>query len=183
MPGSRESTSTLRSTIGCIIPAHDDEAGIAGVLSSLLEQTRVPDVIHVIVDNTSDGTVRMASAFAGPHRIVTDLGEQFTEVFVHDIGENPDEKVGALNYGYALVEGYDYLLCVDGDAIGDPRAVEHLEYDAISDAEFTAVDPQSLLREHAPAAPGGQLSIFSTTALRAVMEADHQRRPWHRGAE
>src|SRR5690606_33095468 len=69
-----ESTSTQRSTIGCIIPAYNEEASIAGVITSLLAQTRVPDVIHVVVNNTTDATVRIASEFAGPHEVRTELG-------------------------------------------------------------------------------------------------------------
>jgi hypothetical protein len=122
-----EHTTVHRSTIGCVVPAYNEEESIADVLRSLLGQSRVPDVIHVVVNNTSDATVKIASEFSGPHEITTELGEQFTEVFVHDIGKNPDKKVGALNYGYALVEGYDYLLGVDGDTIADRRAVEFLE--------------------------------------------------------
>lgn len=208
-----ETSSVHRSTIGCIIPAYNEEASIAGVITSLLNQTRVPDVIHVVVNNTTDSTVRIASEFAGPHEIVTELGEQFTEVFVHDIGKNPDKKVGALNYGYALVEGYDYLLGVDGDTIGDTRAVEYLETEAISDSriggisaiysidaapikgtiakflitgqrtQFAAFNLQNLLRGRNMAVLGGQFSIFSTTALRAVMTANHQRTPWVKDSE
>ncbi|GAA1533171.1 cellulose synthase/poly-beta-1,6-N-acetylglucosamine synthase-like glycosyltransferase [Microbacterium ginsengiterrae] len=208
-----ESTSGHRSTIGCVIPAYNEEASIAGVIRSLLAQTRVPDVIHIVVNNTTDGTVRVASEFAGPHEIVTELGEQFTEVFVHDIGKNPDKKVGALNYGYSLVEGYDYLLGVDGDTIGDPRAVEMLETEAISDSriggisaiysidtapikgtiakfliagqrtQFAAFNLQNLLRGRNMAVLGGQFSIFSTNALRDVMKANHQRTPWVKDSE
>src|SRR5690606_21329695 len=117
----------------------NEEDSIAGVLTSLLAQTRVPDVIHVVVNNSSDGTVRVASEFAGPHSVVTTLGEQFTEVFVHDIGKNPDKKVGALNYGYALVEGYDFLLGVDGDTIAEPDAVELLETEIVSDTRIGGI--------------------------------------------
>lgn len=112
------------TTIGCIVAAHDDERAIAGVLSSLLGQTRVPDVIHVVVENSSDQTVQVASQFAGPHGIPTDSGSQFTEVFVHDIGANPDRRSGALRYGRSLVEGFDVLLCVEGDSVPVPDAVE-----------------------------------------------------------
>ncbi len=208
-----ESTSVHRSTIGCIIPAYNEESSIGGVIESLLGQTRVPDVIHVVVNNTTDGTVRVASEYAGPHTIVTNLGEQFTEVFVHDIGKNPDKKVGALNYGYALVEGYDYLLGVDGDTIADPRAVEYLETEAVSDSriggisaiysidiepikgfvprflisgqrtQFAAFNLQNLLRGRNMAVLGGQFSIFATSALRAVMKANHQMTPWVRDSE
>ncbi|MEV8218594.1 glycosyltransferase family 2 protein [Microbacterium sp. NPDC077391] len=208
-----EGTSGHRSTIGCVIPAYNEEESIAGVLTSLLAQTRVPDVIHVVVNNSTDKTVKIASEFAGPHEITTDLGEQFTEVFVHDIGKNPDKKVGALNYGYSLVEGYDYLLGVDGDTIGDPRAVEYLETEAVSDSriggisaiysidtapikgaiakfliagqrtQFAAFNLQNLLRGRNMAVLGGQFSIFSTTALRDVMVANRQRTPWVRDSE
>lgn len=204
---------THRSTIGCVIPAYNEEESIAAVIEGLLGQTRVPDVIHVVVNNTSDATVKIASEYAGPHEITTALGEQFTEVFVHDIGKNPDKKVGALNYGYSLVEGYEYLLGVDGDTVADPRAVEYLESEAVSDtriggisavytiddkpikgvmgrfliagqrSQFAAFNMQNLLRGRNMAVLGGQLSVFSTQALRDVMRDNHQSTPWVKDSE
>ena len=208
-----ETATAHRSTIGCVIPAYNEEDSIDAVLQALLAQTRVPDVIHVVVNNSTDGTVRVASKYAGPHEVTTEHGDQFTEVFVHDIGKNPDKKVGALNYGYALVEGYDYLLGVDGDTIADPRAIEYLEAEAVSDTriggisaiysidikpikgpiarflisgqrtQFAAFNLQNLLRGRNMAVLGGQFSIFSTAALRAVMKANHQMTPWVRDSE
>lgn len=202
-----------RSTIGCVIPAYNEEESIAAVIEALLGQTRVPDVIHVVVNNTSDATVKIASRYAGPHEVTTELGEQFTEVFVHDIGKNPDKKVGALNYGYTLVEGYDYLLGVDGDTVADTKAVEYLESEAISDtriggisaiysiddqpikgpigkflitgqrSQFAAFNMHNLLRGRNMAVLGGQFSIFSTQALREVMKANHQSTPWVKDSE
>ncbi|TQJ29714.1 glycosyltransferase [Microbacterium sp. SLBN-146] len=208
-----DDTSVHRSTIGCIIPAYNEEESIADVIRGLLGQTRVPDVIHVVVNNTSDATVKLASQFAGPHELVTELGEQFTEVFVHDIGKNPDKKVGALNYGYTLVEGYDYLLGVDGDTVADAKAVEYLEAEAVSDtriggisaiysiddrpikgfiskflitgqrSQFAAFNMHNLLRGRNMAVLGGQFSIFSTQALREVMKENHQSTPWVKDSE
>lgn len=208
-----ENTTVHRSTIGCVIPAYNEEESIAEVLEGLLRQTRVPDVIHVVVNNTSDNTVKIASEFSGPHELITDLGEQFTEVFVHDIGKNPDKKVGALNYGYSLVEGYDYLLGVDGDTIAHERAVEFLETEAVGDSriggisaiysiddrpikglvakfltagqrtQFAAFNLQNLLRGRNMAVLGGQFSIFSTNALRDAMKMNHQSTPWVKDSE
>ncbi|KTS92217.1 glycosyl transferase [Microbacterium testaceum] len=208
-----ENTSVHRSTIGCVIPAYNEEESIAAVIEALLGQTRVPDVIHVVVNNTSDNTVKIASEYSGPHEVVTDLGEQFTEVFVHDIGKNPDKKVGALNYGYSLVEGYDYLLGVDGDTIADSKAVEYLETEAVSDSriggisaiytiddrpikgvvakfltagqrtQFAAFNLQNMLRGRNMAVLGGQFSIFSTNALRDAMKQNHQVTPWVKDSE
>ncbi|MDQ1123294.1 glycosyltransferase family 2 protein [Microbacterium trichothecenolyticum] len=208
-----ENTSVHRSTIGCVIPAYNEEESIADVLEALLGQTRVPDVIHVVVNNTSDATVQIASEYSGPHEVTTELGEQFTEVFVHDIGKNPDKKVGALNYGYSLVEGYDYLLGVDGDTIADSKAVEYLETEAVSDSriggisaiytiddkpikglvarfltagqrtQFAAFNLQNMLRGRNMAVLGGQFSIFSTNALRDAMKQNHQTTPWVKDSE
>jgi biofilm PGA synthesis N-glycosyltransferase PgaC len=204
---------TYRSTVGCVIPAYNEEAAIADVLDSLLAQTLLPDAIHVIVNNTTDATVEVASHYAGLHTRGEGSNEQMTEIFVHDIGENPDKKVGALNYGYTLVEGMDYLLGVDGDTTADPRAVEYLVREIQDDeriggisaiysiddsgldtlmakfliagqrAQFAAFNMQNLLRGRNMAVLGGQYSIFSTTALRAVVKQTHQRYPWVRDSE
>lgn len=209
-----DTLSETRATIGCIVPAYNEEASIGEVLESLLAQTRLPDVVHVVVNNTTDRTVEVAARFAGLHTRVDDDGfEQFTEVFVHDIGKNPDKKVGALNYGYTLVETMDYLLGVDGDTVADPRAVEFLEAEIASDsriggisaiysiddrpfkgvvapfliagqrAQFAAFNMQNMLRGRNMAVLGGQYSIFATKALRDAMTANHQSTPWVKDSE
>ena len=202
-----------RSTVGCIVPAYNEGDSIAAVLDALLNQTRVPDVVHVVVNNTTDHTVEVASHYAGDHLRMTPSGVQATEIFVHDIGENPDKKVGALNYGYGLVEGCDFLLGVDGDTTPQPDAVERLVEEIESDdriggisaiysiddsalpgpmskfliagqrAQFAAFNMQNLLKGRNMAVLGGQFSMFSTEALRAVMEDSHQRNPWVKDSE
>lgn len=203
----------FRPTIGCVIPAYNEAESIGMVLESLLSQTRLPDVIHVIVNNTTDDTVGIASTFAGPHTRRINGEEQFTEVYVHDIGKNPDKKVGALNYGFTLVEGCDYLLGVDGDTTAEPHAIESLEAEIASDtriggisaiysiddspftgvmapfliagqrAQFAAFNMQNMLRGRNMAVLGGQFSIFSTKALRQVMVDNHQSTPWVKDSE
>lgn len=199
---------TVRATVGCIIPAYNEAETIAGVLDSLLQQTRLPDVVHLIVNNTSDDSVEIASHYAGPHTRMTPTGEQSTVIYVHDIGKNPDKKVGALNYGYSLVEHMDFLLGVDGDTTPEPDAIQHLVDEISSDdriggisaiysiddsaldgvmskfliagqrAQFSAFNMQNLLKGRNMAVLGGQFSIFSTQALRDVMRDSHQRTPW-----
>jgi biofilm PGA synthesis N-glycosyltransferase PgaC len=210
---SVDSLPSYRPTIGCVIPAYNEAESIASVLDSLLAQTRLPDIIHVIVNNTTDDTVKIASDYAGPH--VRDINgrEQFTEIYVHDIGKNRDKKVGALNYGFTLVEGTDYLLGVDGDTTADPTAVEHLEAEINSDSriggisaifsiddtqinglipaflitgqrtQFAAFNMQNMLRGRNMAVLGGQFSIFSVPALRQIMEENHQSTPWVKDSE
>lgn len=208
-----DSIPTYRPTVGCIIPAYNEAETIGGVLDSLLHQTRLPDVIHVIVNNTTDETVEVASHYAGPHTRPTPTGEQSTVIYVHDIGKNPDKKVGALNYGYSLVEHMDYLLGVDGDTTPEPDAIQQLVDEIATDdriggisaiysiddsaldgvvpkfliagqrAQFAAFNMQNLLRGRNMAVLGGQFSIFSTQALRDVLRDSHQRTPWVNDSE
>lgn len=202
-----------RPTVGCIIPAYNEAESIAGVLDSLLMQTRLPDVVHVIINNTTDESVEIASHYAGPHTRLTPSGEQSTVIYVHDIGKNPDKKVGALNYGYALVKDMDFLLGVDGDTTPEPNALECLVDEISSDdriggisaiysiddsaldgwmakfliagqrAQFSAFNMQNLLKGRNMAVLGGQFSIFSTRALKQVLKDSHQRTPWVNDSE
>ncbi|MDQ1137941.1 biofilm PGA synthesis N-glycosyltransferase PgaC [Microbacterium sp. SORGH_AS 1204] len=205
-------TNVHRSTIGCVVSVSDREASIAGALAALLAQTRVPDVIHVIVGDSSDATREIASELSGPHELHTELGTQCTEVFVHDIGDNPGLRAGALNYGYFLVEGCDYLLSVDGGAVAHPRAVEDLEAEALSDARIGGVSAictvaserttgviarflvagqraqsarstlQNLSRRNT-AVLDGPFVLFSVAALRDAMTQTRRSTPWIEGAQ
>ena len=197
-----------RSTIGAIIPAYNEASTIKAVLKGLLRQTRLPDVVHVVVNNTSDKTFAKASKLAGEHTVVRKGVEQVTRVYVHDLGALADKKVGALNYGFRLVRGADYLLGVDGDTVLAKDAVERLEAEMSSDpriggisaiytvdntdaprgvprflltgqrAQFAAFNMQNLLRGRNMAVLGGQASLFRMSALEDVMVSHHQNNPW-----
>lgn len=204
---------TFRPTIGCIIPAYNEQDSIRNVLRSLLKQSRLPNTIHVVVNNSTDKTFAVASKFAGKHTVKRKKRMQTTEIFVHDIGKNADKKVGALNYGYSLVDDCDYLLGVDGDTTLHKDAIERLEAEIVSDpriggisaiysiddsgvrgvmapfliagqrAQFAAFNMQNMLRGRNMAVLGGQCSIFSISVLRQVMELNHQRSPWVNDSE
>jgi biofilm PGA synthesis N-glycosyltransferase PgaC len=207
-------TATPRhATISCIIPCYNEQDTITEVLKSILAQTRLPDVVHVIINNTDDDTPEIARTFEGRHtRMVK--GEAFvTTVHVHDMGVNPDKKVGALNYGYFLSRGFDYILGVDGDTTLARDTVERLELEMTDDprigglsavysidksrfkglmarfliagqrAQFAAFNMDNLLRGRNMAVLGGQCSLFSMRALETVMIRHHQQAPWVRDSE
>jgi hypothetical protein len=72
------------ATIACIIPCYNEQDSIADVLTSLLAQTRLPDVVHVIINNTDDDTLEIAQRFEG-HHTRTVKGQQYeTQVHIHD---------------------------------------------------------------------------------------------------
>lgn len=148
--GQDQGQPTDRAGIACVIPAYNEEDTIAEVISSLLDQTRLPDVIHVVINNSDDETFFIAREFAGPHERTYRDTTQRTEVFIHDIGVNKDKKVGALNYGFAQVcDDFEYFLGVDGDTVVDQYAVEQLEKEILSDpriggisAIYTVAEPE-----------------------------------------
>ncbi|WP_411374082.1 glycosyltransferase family 2 protein [Arthrobacter sp. MPF02] len=164
----QEQAST-RAGIACVIPAYNEEETIADVLSSLLNQTRLPDVIHVVINNTDDETFFIAREFAGPHERTYRDVTQRTEVFIHDIGVNKDKKVGALNYGFAQVcDDFDYFLGVDGDTVVDQYAVEQLEQEILSDPRIGGI---SAIYTVAELEKKGFIANFLTAGQRAQFAA------------
>ncbi|WP_135850873.1 glycosyltransferase family 2 protein [Serinibacter arcticus] len=199
--------TTRRAQIVCIIPAYNEAETIESVLEGLLAQTRLPDAVHVIINNSSDNSFDLAKKFAGEYSVERGDAIQNTAIYVHDMGKVPDKKVGALNYGFRLADGADFLLGVDGDTVMSPDALELMEAEITSDpriggisaiytvdnhtrnpiasllltgqrAQFAAFNLQNLLRGRNMAVLGGQSSIFRISALHEVMAQYHQDTPW-----
>lgn len=61
--------SSKTPVISCVIPAYNEEDSIAQTIESLLSQTRPPDFIHILVNNSSDDTVWESKKFEGHHNI------------------------------------------------------------------------------------------------------------------
>lgn len=196
------------ATIAAVIPAYNEEDTVAYTLQSLLDQTRPPDAVFVIVNNCSDETFVEAQKFAGVHSLMIRDQDHQCVVHVIDIGKNSDKKVGALNYGWELAKDFDYILGVDGDTTLDRKTVRLLEDEITSDAriggisaiysfntpktkdpltrflvtsqkfQFAAFNMDNLIRNRNMAVLGGQCSILSTAALRQVMKDYKQSSPW-----
>jgi cellulose synthase/poly-beta-1,6-N-acetylglucosamine synthase-like glycosyltransferase len=197
------------ATIGCIITAYNEQTSIAQVLEALLNQSRMPDVIHVIANNCDDDTVDIASKYTNKlHQRVVKGVPMSCRVYVHDMGENKQGKVGALNYGWSLVKSMDFVLGVDGDTILDRHCVEYLELEIVDDTriggisaiydisyeeasgpfsafllagqrvQFGAFNMDNLLRSRQMSVLGGQCSIFRSEALIETMKRENQSTPW-----
>jgi cellulose synthase/poly-beta-1,6-N-acetylglucosamine synthase-like glycosyltransferase len=209
----RGMASRRHATIACVIPAYNEQSTIHAVLTSILSQTRPPDTIHVVINNTDDDTGEIAAEFVGEHERTVKGQTYSTVVHVHDIGVNPDKKVGALNFGYYVSRGHDYILGVDGDTTLDRFCVEWMEKEMVTDqrigglsaiysfdkstvkgpmarflvagqrAQFAGFNMDNLVRGRNMAVLGGQCSLFSVRALEQVMYLNHQAAPWVRDSE
>lgn len=149
-----------------VIPAYNEEESIASVLEGLLHQTRLPDEIHVVVNNTSDDTVYEASKYEGTHKLRKKLGLVACEIFVHDIGKAAGKKVQALNYGYNLAKksGADYFLGVDGDTVLDRKALDFMVDEMEGDSRVGGL---SAIYGFEDVRGGGALSQFLLAAQKA----------------
>ena len=95
-----------RPRVFAVVPAHNEEAGIAAAVASLLAQTRRPDRVIVVADNCTDRTI--ARAWAAGATVVKSVG-------------NTRRKAGALNQVLRmllpdLADG-DIVMVMDADSV------------------------------------------------------------------
>ena len=95
-----------RPRLVAVLPAHNEEAGLAAALRSLWGQTTPPDEVIVVADNCTDDTEQVARRHGA-------------EVFV--TVDNPHKKAGALNQVLGAVlpglQPDDLLLVMDADSL------------------------------------------------------------------
>ena len=178
-----------------LIPAHNEESSIGNVLNALLTQTRVPDRIVVIADNCNDKTEQIARRFRGV-TVMRTVGN--TERKVGALNQ------GWLRWQ----AGYDYVAGIDADTILAPDCLQQLEAELaitprpggvmarytfdqrlgasgmarllirMQRLEFASWTADALRRNRKTYVLGGQASLFSNDALRAVAERNLTRGPW-----
>jgi cellulose synthase/poly-beta-1,6-N-acetylglucosamine synthase-like glycosyltransferase len=102
-----------RRRVVVLIPAHNEAAGIAATVRTVLAQTRPADLALVVADNCSDDTEQLARE-AGASTFVT-------------VG-NTNRKAGALNQALDALDGTltddDAVLVMDADTVMQPDFIE-----------------------------------------------------------
>lgn len=108
---SRGAFATSRPRAAVLIPAHDEEAGIATTLRSVMRATGPDDRVLVVADNCTDGTAEVARR----------LGAEVVER--HDTRRR--------GKGYAIEFGVEHLT----DGSGSPDVLVVIDADCEIDAE------------------------------------------------
>ena len=178
--------------IVALIPAHNEEAGIAQTVLSLQSQTVPPDHIIVIADNCTDNTAEIAESHGA---------------MVFHTRDNVHKKAGGLNQALEFVmphaEDTDFFLAVDADGVLSEtwieKAIERLDETtgAISGACQIKEHPGILaMLQRAEYAQGfrrvarkggnvdvlsGAAALFSARVLREVSEARGDNLPGAKG--
>jgi cellulose synthase/poly-beta-1,6-N-acetylglucosamine synthase-like glycosyltransferase len=188
------------ASIVAFIPAYN-EPHIDKTIETLLKQSRAIDLIAIVVNNTTDDTVKIAQRYA----------DVFPQIVVHDVGEMADGKVGALNFAwrrYASMGQFTFVLGVDADVICDEEMVKSLEIDMLTKPnlagvrakysflipedgkrrqhrwimnqrhEFGMVEMKAQLHGGRADILGGQATLFSSEALNAAAQITDGKAPW-----
>ena len=127
-----------RPSVAVLMPAHDEAAGIAAALATVLPQLQADDRLLVVADNCSDDTARIAR----------DAGAEVVERSdAHHKG-----KGYALDHGlrHLAGEAKEVLLIVDADCDVAPGSVERLTRECIASARPV----QALYLMHSPPGAG-----------------------------
>ncbi|MBD0746020.1 hypothetical protein BG418_30765 [Streptomyces sp. CBMA152] len=130
-----------------LVPARNEEVGVFTSLRSLASQSRRPDLIIVVVNNSTDRTEDFAREFADdPHTPPT---------VVLTLDDNPHKKAGALNYGLRwlreavggrLTNNVRHVLVMDADTELHPKFIERARNVIASDPELGGVSAACLGR-------------------------------------
>ncbi|MEJ2860094.1 glycosyltransferase [Actinomycetospora flava] len=103
-PRTRRSQTT---TVAVLVPAHNEEEGIAATVEGLLSQD-VPEWLEisgivVVANNCTDRTAEIARRYP---------------VTVLEMPDNPDKKAGALNHGWRVAaQDAELVLTMDADTV------------------------------------------------------------------
>lgn len=101
--------------VAVILPAHNEAENLPATLAGLRRQTRPPDFVHVVSDNSSDRTVTTALSYGATH--------------VTETVNNPHRKAGALNlalrhmldqvdeHGHPILDTEDMIVVMDADSV------------------------------------------------------------------
>jgi glycosyltransferase involved in cell wall biosynthesis len=122
-------TRTTVSTVTVIVPAHNEEEGIASTIEGLLAQDapewlQITDVV-VVVNNSTDRTAEIARRYP---------------VTVLEMLHNPHKKSGAMNHGWQQHgRDSDFVLTMDADTVLLPDTVEKMAKELVENPVLGAV--------------------------------------------
>ncbi len=142
-----EQTRRVRYETVVVVPARNEEIGIFTSLDSLARQTRRPDLIVVVVNNSTDRTEEFARQFA--------YDEQTPLTVVLTLDDNPHKKAGALNHGLDWLKKHvggrlsgavRHVLVMDADTELHPKFIERAGNVVASDPAIGGVSAACLGR-------------------------------------
>lgn len=96
-----------------VIPAHNEEAFIEKTLTSIVEQTKLPEKVVVVNDNSTDNTASIVADFAEKYHFISKIDSNSSAAHL------PGSKViNAFYKGFDVLDNdYDVIVKLDADLI------------------------------------------------------------------
>ena len=190
--GTAAAARTTVSTVTVIVPACNEEAGIASTIEGLLTQDapdwlQITDVV-VVVNNSTDRTAEIARRYP---------------VTVLEMLHNPHKKSGAMNHGWQQHgRSSDFVLTMDADTVLLPDTVEKMAKEFLENPvlgavcarywakegrglarrlqrlEYARYDDLRELRGWKVNVASGAASMYRQLALQEVVELRGKPEPW-----
>lgn len=144
-PGEVGGTPLYETVV--LVPARNEEVGVWTSLKSLSAQSLRPDLIIVVVNNSTDRTEEFARQFADD--------EQTPPTIVLRLDHNPHKKAGALNHGLRWLRDavggrlngrVRHVLVMDADTELHPKFIERARNVVASDPKIGGVSAACLGR-------------------------------------
>ncbi len=105
----------MDNSITVLIPAHNEEKIICQTINSVFNQTRKPNQVIVISDNSSDNTVKFS------YEMKEIYGEK---LLIYETVNNKTKKAGALNQVLNNFNLCKFILVMDADTILDKNVIK-----------------------------------------------------------
>lgn len=193
-PAGRRGSATAGAvtTLTVLVPACNEEDGIAATIEALLGQVapdwlRITSII-VVVNNSTDRTAEIAREYP---------------VTVVEMLRNPHKKAGALNHAWTrYTEDCEVVLTMDADTVLRPDTVAKMAEELrnnpvlggvcarywvtpgrgllwrLQRLEYTRYDDLRELRGWRVSVASGAAAMYRQTALSQVAESRDRREPW-----
>jgi len=105
----------MDNLITVLIPAHNEEKIIQQTIESVFAQTRIPNQVIVISDNSTDNTIKIAEEMKKKYK------EKLT---IYETINNKTKKAGALNQVLNKFILGDFVLVMDADTVLDKNVLK-----------------------------------------------------------
>jgi biofilm PGA synthesis N-glycosyltransferase PgaC len=136
--------------VSIVVPAHNEGNNIRETIDALLSQKYPLFEIIIVNDGSVDTTAVVLNELADEHEIIR---------IVHL--ETNQGKAAAMRSG-ALAANYEFLVCIDGDAVLDPHAVHWLMRHFVDGPRVGAVTGNPRIRTRSTLLGKVQVAEFSS---------------------
>ncbi|MBT8530047.1 poly-beta-1,6 N-acetyl-D-glucosamine synthase [Polynucleobacter paneuropaeus] len=136
--------------VSVLLPCFNEEKQLRETMAVLMDSNYPNYEVIAINDGSSDNT----------GKILEDLVDQYPKLRIAHLVENQGKST-ALNAGLFMARG-DYLVCIDGDALLDPHAIDWLVFRFLTNRRLGGISGNPRIRNRSSLLGKLQVGEFSS---------------------